>query len=525
MKNIVVLYCFCSDEFESERVLNKNFGGKSAFELVLEWAEKNGEKTVILSNKFTAQKIGEKVSLDSKKTELIEKDFWSNSDVAHALSDSCVKNNAGFALLSFADTPFLSDYLTKELVNIHEKYIAEYSFTDGYPFGLTPEIIDSGCAAIVASLSDDVQKEIGSKAFSRDGIFSIMKGDINSFEIETMLSDEDYRMFRLEFSCTDKINFELCKNAFEIKKDAEKIGLSFAKNDCRDLLSRTNILKTLPSFYEIQISGKSSHSHVYDPEIPVADDMKVESFKKIVEKISQFSEKAVVSLSCFGESLLHPNFLDFVEEVLSHKKLSLLIETDGMLVTDEICARVEKILEKFERKCDSINWIVHLDAGEKTLYSKIHACDESDFDRGVNSVGILASHFEGHVYPQMTRMKINECELESFYRFWKEKTSPSKGQLIIQKYNNFCGALSDEKSADLSPLERNPCWHIRRDMVILADGSVPLCRQCYKNIVGNAVDEELSAVWKKLDETLENHINKIYSDSCRICDEFYTFNF
>ncbi len=525
MKNIVVLYCCCCDESESSRIFDKNFGEKSAFDLVLDWAGKNGEKIVLLSDSLSAKKISDEASFKEKKCELVQKDSWSNSDVAHAVSESCSKNSADFALLSFADMPFLNDYLTKELINIHTKYSAEYSFADGYPLGLTPEVIDKGCASIIAALCDDVQKEIGSLPFSRDGIFSIMKTDINSFEIETMLSDEDYRMLRLEFSCADKINFEACKNAFRIKKDGEKIGLAFAKSDTDDLFADSSLIKTVPSFYNVQISGKSSHASVYNPRIPVAPDMKLEDFRSLVEKISAFSEKAVVSLSCFGEPLLHPDFAAFVDAVVSHKKLSLLIETDGTLVTQGLADSISEILAKNGRGTDCINWIICLDAMEKSLYAKLHSCPETDFEKAVASVGILNQKFSGHVYPQMIRMKANECELEAFYRFWKEKTSPSGGQLIIQKYNNFCGKLSDEKSADLSPLERNPCWHIRRDMVVLSDGSVPLCRQCYDAPLGNCMEEGLDAIWKKFDEVLENHMNKIYSDTCRTCDEFYTFNF
>ena len=108
----------------------------------------------------------------------------------------------------------------------------------------------------------------------------------------------------------------------------------------------------------------------------------------------------------------------------------------------------------------------------------------------VASVGILAKCFPGSVYPQFTRMNENEPELESFYRYWHDKNSPSSGNLIIQKYDDCCKTLPSRKPADLAPLERFPCWHIKRDMTILSDGSVPLCRQyLLDSSIGNVFDE------------------------------------
>lgn len=519
MKNIVVLYCACSDEFESERIFDGAFAGHSVFELVLGWAKRNGEKTVILADEACVPKIKEVVA-DSEELELISKKTWTNSDVIHEIAENCKKNSADHALFSFADTPFLNDYLTKELVNIHTKYTAEYSFADGYPYGLTPEVVNCGCASILAALTESVQKKEGDKAASRDGIFSVMKGDINSFEIETMLSDEDYRMLRVEFECSDKINFEVCKNAFDIENDVQKIGEAFARGDTGKYLSSHSLIKSLPAFYNIQISGNYNHECIYNPKNISSSKMNIEDFRKIVKKIADFSEKAVISLSCFGEPLLHEEFTDFVAEVLKYKKLSVLVETDGTLVTKEIAEKISSINTE-----NSIDWIIYLDAMDKKLYSQIHSCPEEDFDKAVEAVRILEGSFAGHVYPQLIRMKLNEHDLEAFYRFWKEESSPSHGRLIIQKYNSMCGLLPDEKSTDLSPLERNPCWHLRRDLVVLSDGTVPLCRQCMNIAVGNVLENSIESVWKKFNEVLENHINKIYSETCRICDEFYTFNF
>ena len=72
--------------------------------------------------------------------------------------------------------------------------------------------------------------------------------------------------------------------------------------------------------------------------------MPLSDIKKILARIRDFSENAVISLSAFGEPLLHPDFLEAALEVINpndeNHKISLLIETDGLLVTEEISQKI-----------------------------------------------------------------------------------------------------------------------------------------------------------------------------------------
>ena len=81
--------------------------------------------------------------------------------------------------------------------------------------------------------------------------------------------------------------------------------------------------------------------------------------------------------------------------------------------------------------------------------------------------------------------------------------------------------------ADLTPLSRHPCWHNKREVAILIDGTVPLCREDFKAEIslGNILEDGIENVWESGQEIYLRHLQENYPDLCSRCEEFYTFNF
>lgn len=536
MKTVSIL--FADDDLAY--ALEKSFANKSAFERALEWAQNISEKTVVFSvphNSQILQKTISEFSASPNNISLVEKSFWNTKILFSEIARICGEDNST-AVYAFADCPFLSATLAKELLEVHKNYSAEYTFADGYPSGLAPEILDGGVAHLLSSLCDSNLKSVAEKKVCRTSIWDALKVDINSFEIETVLAPEDFRLYRLAFDCSSRRRFFACKSLFEKICDAEKSS-GEEKNISpleisRLAVSNEKVLKTLPAFYNVAISEMVFTNATYLPyfdfyqkanggKSPLASEkncfMDTEKFSSIVKQISDFSEKATVSLSAWGEPLLHPDFCDCVKTVLSYPKLSVLIETDGNLITEDLCQKIKSIVgEETER----IIWIVTLDAFTEETYQNLRAAQtgkgEASLAKASNSVAVLSKYFPNNVYPQMTRLNENENELEQFYRFWSDSSSASGGKVIIQKYDSYCGVLPDRKPADLSPVGRNPCWHLRRDMTILCNGDVPLCHEFYStNIMGNVFSESIQSIWEKISLT--------EIEECKNCDEYYTYNF
>ncbi|MBO4706333.1 MAG: spiro-SPASM protein [Spirochaetaceae bacterium] len=436
-------------------------------------------------------------------------------------------------VFAWADCPFYDDDLTSKLYKQHVEYAAEYSYADGWPYGLVPEFLAAGTVRILAKLAE--QKLAGEKdaqnKLTKDSLFNLIKTDINSFEIETLISPVDFRMYRLEFTCSTKRGALLCKHLAELRQKNGTNALEF----CNEAVKSASVLHTLPYFYSIQIAEKCTGNCIYCPypqayrqkygKLPSEADatafMDYERFSKLIDGVKAFSDDAVVALSFWGEPMYHPEIVKFISKVLEYPSLSVLIETTGVNIDDSFCEKVKAAVDAAPKRTGSypaVMWIVSLDAVTQKTYEVLHPASELTLEQASNAAAALRKAFPDSTYVQMVRTEHNESELEPFFRGHDNR--------IIQKYDYFCGKLPQFKPADLSPVNRNECWHLRRDLQILSDGSVPLCREyMFDSCVGNAFYENLEDIWNKGVPLLESHINKEYPDICRNCDEFYTCNF
>lgn len=514
MKSIVIFYDDDNSKYRKEAVFN----GKSAVQLTMEWAETLAcEKIVTISSKKNVLELLESIAAETESA------------------------GAENIVFSFNDCPFLNTEVTKKLLDSHIKYHSEYTFADGYSLGLTPEVLNLGTVKILKNLAETIQKEEGQKIVSRQSIFNLIKTDINSFEIETIIADKDWRLLRFNFDCRNKDYYISCKALFNKLQEKNISCCQGSINEINEIAEKSGeVLKTVPGFYNIQITDFASDKCIYCPYaaefkkknnsscISAKNYMAKEKFTSLVKKIADFSENAVIGLSLWGEAFSHPQLLDLIKEVLSYKGLSVFIETEGWNITDDFCSELKLIVENCESRTNGwqpVMVAVEMDSFTEETYKKIHG-SEKTLAETIEMVKKLEQAIPGNVYPQFVRMELNEPELENFFRFWKEKENPSAGQFIIQKYDDYAGLLPDEKSADLSPVDRNVCWHLRRDMSILTNGDVLLCKEyVLENVIGNVFTEDLENIWKKMDCVLEEHINCKYSNKCEKCDESYTYNF
>lgn len=537
----------------------ESFFGKSALYWSLRWAENlEGINSIVI---LSDRKESDFSFLKSeKKLKILSKESWTSYEILDSILQESKKEACDTIVYAWADCPFLQKDISQELLSLHENALTEYCFAEAFPYGIAPEILTKEAIELLLGfekiknhkekLENNSKKKEISQNIKRDFFFSLIKENINSFEIETYISDIDMRMWRINLSTHTKRDFLSSLSLWKIfeekklltKEGAEPFNLSFMqilKN-----LTSLSVLHSLPAYYALQIASScaancsfcpypSAHFSRYkkSPQDAFfdlsAEFMDKNDFLLILEKIASFSEDAVISLSLWGEALQHPDILFFIEEILKKPKLSLLIETTAYPISNEFIEKVKIILTKYQKEdiYERMYWILGLNAQSSEKYGELHG-NTLSLEEAESQFLRLQEAFPHSAYCQFIRIQENEDELEAFIRYWKEKTNHS----IIQKYNNFSGYLDEKKVVDLEPLERNPCWHLRRDMYIFLDGSVPLCHcvlpyQKTEYILGNILQDDIEAIWEKQKEVYERHLKKDYQKICENCDEYYTFNF
>ncbi|MCL2719863.1 MAG: spiro-SPASM protein [Treponema sp.] len=525
MNALLVLYAgnLSSQAFEPV------FNGKNAIELCIEQAAKfpKVSKTILAVSDNTDLSFINKF----EGIEIVQCETWTK----RSLLEKIAEHQAGLdlAYFTFADCPFLDPCLTDALEQRHTKYAAEYTYADGWPYGLTPELLSPGTSAILSKIlgEDD-------GAVERDLLFSVIQKDINAFDIEAEISAADLRCHRINLCADTKRNLLLLNNFI----NAAGSKIPCASDIERIVTDQPEILRTLPIFYPIQVYGGCPQKCGICP-YPLNTDvltrkdfLEIDKFKSLLEKIIAFSGDAVIDLSLWGELSLHPQKDQLIQEVLSHPQLALVIETSGLGWKNEELDRYLQlsINAKKEKRINylpPLSWIVSLDTVNPQRYTQMRG---TGFAEANDTCKKLLSLFPNDCYAQAVRVKGEEDDTEKFYRHWKDLSPNGEKNVIIQKYNDFCKTLEKKQASDISPVIRQCCWHIMRDFPILIDGTVPLCREDISvlkgqnennRILGNVFTDSLEKIWQNGNSFYIEQCKKNYSGICSDCDEYYTYNF
>jgi spiro-SPASM protein len=496
----------------SHHALEALNGGPSAFERCIEAlrALPGLERIIVAQGRL---------ELPSGRYQVVRRDAWTLDLLFEAMAEAAVGVDA--LVFTWGDQPFLDVDLAGRMLEDFRKYRAEYGFADGYPLGLAVEILAPRAIGAIRSLAASLPPEV-----ERGSIFAAVQKDINAFDIETEISPLDLRDLRLTLACDTK------RNKLLVDRLAAA-GVSGAASALDVIPKNLGLLRTLPAYIQIQVEGGCPQSCTLCPYPAfgppgggnIRSDrrfMERQRYASLLDQIIDLSEDAVIDISLWGEPSLHPDIAGLVEETLARPTLSLIVETSGLGWDRRTVERIAALASRGR----GLDWVVSLDAATQALYSRLRG---PGFEEAVGFADLLIGLFPGRAHVQMVRTQDNEDELETFWRSWKKKTD----KVIIQKYSRHAGLLPERKVTDLSPLVRRPCWHIKRDISILLDGTVPLCRDFSHGtiVLGDvfASGAGLAAAWDAGGAYHEAHIEACRSgegfpEPCKDCDEYYTFN-
>jgi spiro-SPASM protein len=454
------------------------------------------------------------------------RDHWDTAVLMQALKEAAGETEA--VLYCRADTPFVDPELTARMIENHYAYVAEYTFADGYPAGMTPEVVDPRILDQLRTLAEKEPAPIGG-----DGLFAVVQKDINAFDVETELSPVDLRMLRATLACDTRRNYLLCDRlARELEgaaaespgagKTAEVSAASPRAERITQLLqTRGELLRTLPAWISVQVVSGEVQQPVHSPyhlirpdALDTREEMPASRFAGLISEIAEYAPDSMVHISLWGEVGLHSAVSRLIETVEGTAGLELLVETSGVGWNPAALEAVAGM------SLSSTRFIVDLDTDDEDSYRRVRG---EGFQEARQTTDTLLEAHGNRVYVQTIRMRETEQEVETFYRAWKDRGV----NVIVQKYDHYCGRLDDRRVTDISPVTRFPCRHTQRDLNILLDGTVPMCREDLHrdHVMGNVFEDGIDRVWQNGNAAHLRQVRAEYPELCRRCDEYYTFNY
>lgn len=414
------------------------------------------------------------------------------------------KTDADHIVKIFCDSPFLDGQLIKEMLQTQAEYFAEFTYSENLPSGFSCEIVSRSLAD---SLPATEEKTLP--------LTQVVKANINKFDVELFYKAPDIRTNRINFRSKDLRDKKIMEALAGIAK-----GVPAYEQTAAIISEHPEALYIAPSYVELELTGECSLNCIFCPRkaANLRDDMQPSLFDKILRDMQAFSLPYTICLGGMGEPLAHADALNIIQTAIEDKLVErLIVETNGINITDEY------IKLAADGKLVTIVNINGIDAG---TYKTLHGEDRfAKVTENIFNLKQALGDTSSRLYVQI--MKINETEsfLDSYYDFWESKKIP----IILQKQNTWLGLTEDRRYSDLTPLERTSCWHLQRDLFILANGDVAFCKQDIQGLctAGSLVSKTLAEIYaSKLDDFIRNtKADYPAKPNCAVCDEWYTFNF
>lgn len=491
--------------------------------------ERLGERAVKIAPEIVVALPPGMDSVDNiiaEKEILIGKDIQNASDLFRSL-DRTLSESIEQVIWVELDAPFFRVDLACYLYTLQLSNWCDYTFADGFPAGYAVQVLRRDILTPLAALAESR----GIKR-SRSCLFDALSVDIDAFDIETEAAHEDWAMLRAGFTVDTRANALLCRRIVERGlatldvQDIPNPDFERFPDDSdpmlRVLLDEPTIRRTIPRYCNFQVTERMTQRPYWTPWAQErwappqkARSMSVENWRSILGGLSEFSPEAIVSIGYRGEPSEHPEITKLLLSFAEFEHLTLYVETDGTRWSDAAATALVEL-----PNLGAV--IVMIDAIDEEDYCRLRG-DSHEYAAALQFTETLARKRPGLIYVQATRSTDNEEALSLFYKRWDEADGVTP---LIEKYNSYAGRLPDRRPADLTPLTRPACVHLERDIVVRVDGTVVMCQQDLdaEHIRGNLLDGEIEHLWSQGAGDFADHCSQRYSDICRTCDEYYTFN-
>ena len=259
--------------------------------------------------------------------------------------------------------------------------------------------------------------------------------------------------------------------------------------------------------------------------------MPVEMSKYILDELSPYTSQIdKLDLFALGEPLLDPYIFQRIKYAKEKGFRNIAISTNAELLDKE---KQKKLLET---GIDTV--LFSIDGVKKETHEKIRRGVK--FERVVENCQSIIKMRDEKDYKtrfvmRFIRQDSNKNEWTAFKEFWLPKLSKEGGDLlIIYGVNTMGGEIYAKedivKNEELDPeIEKQPCHMVFDRLIVLSDGSVPLCCEDTpraKYCLGNVKDSSPIEIFncEKFNRIRKIHLEgkKNTLDICRGCTVLYS---
>ena len=264
------------------------------------------------------------------------------------------------AIMVKGDSPFFDIDILNEMLEIHLKYLAEFTFSENLPEGFACEIFSR---ELINQTPDTDEKTLP--------LSQVVKANINKFDVELFYKDPDIRSKRISFRLSNRRDKIIMENIYNINKSIPSYI------DIKKIIeSNPEILFIGPSYMEIELTGKCESDCLFcyrNTLSPEHGDMESKTFTAILEGLREFNLPYTLCLSGSGEPMEHPEFYSFMETALKEDLLEqLIIETNGIKADSNF----KNFIAKPENQ--KVKVIINNNGLDKESYIRFHKRDSFD---------------------------------------------------------------------------------------------------------------------------------------------------
>lgn len=193
----------------------------------------------------------------------------------------------------------------------------------------------------------------------------------------------------------------------------------------------------------------------------------IDDFKAIFDKLNRELNLKEIILVGFGEPLLYKNIVEAIEYIYSkNSKIYTYLTTNGILYDANMAKKLSEA--GLKQITVSLNFV------DKDSYIKYNRSDF--FDRVYSNLNEISKleNIKTKIIVQILDLPCNKYKIQEYKNLIEKKWG---FEFQLQPFINWGGQIENSNFVDYkkSKIERYPCAHIERNLIIQTNGDVRVC--------------------------------------------------